>query len=57
MYNHVQKHYEDRFGSYWEMFMHENARLLWMLRSEDDDIRKDLMKYEGFRQFYKEEKF
>lgn len=57
MYNHVQKHYEDRFGSYWEMFMHENARLLWMLRSEDDDIRKDLMKYEGFRQLYKEEKF
>lgn len=42
MYKHVQKHYEDRFGSYWKMFMNENARLLWMLESPTDDIRKRL---------------
>jgi hypothetical protein len=36
MYSVVQKMYEDRFGSYWELFLTENARLLYLLRSEDD---------------------
>jgi len=42
LYTVVQKKYEERFGNYWEMFLHENARLLWMLRYEGDDIRIDL---------------
>lgn len=33
---HVLKHYKDRFGNYAYQFMVENARLLWMLRNEDD---------------------
>jgi len=33
----VKQEYENRFGSYWDMFLCENGRLLWMLRSEDDD--------------------
>jgi hypothetical protein len=40
LYTVVQHEYEVRFGSYWKLFMHENARLLWMMRSEDDDIRE-----------------
>lgn len=36
MYKMAQKMYEDRFGSYWELFLVENARLLYLLRSEDD---------------------
>lgn len=36
MFSLVQKMYEDRFGSYWELFLLENARLLYLLRSEDD---------------------
>lgn len=32
----VQGMYEDRFGSYWELFLKENARLLWLKRSEED---------------------
>ena len=39
MYEVVKGKYQDYFGSYWRMFMHENARLLWMLREEEDDIR------------------
>lgn len=39
MYERVQHQYELRFGSYWKMFMHENARLLYMLRTPDDDVR------------------
>jgi hypothetical protein len=50
MYAHVQKRYEDRFGSYWKMFMHENARLLWMMRTEDDDVRVWLDSLEVQRQ-------
>lgn len=38
MYTHVRKHYEDRFGSYWNQFMVENARLLWIHRQEDDNV-------------------
>ncbi len=36
MYTMVQKMYEVRFGSYWELFLVENARLLYLLRSEED---------------------
>lgn len=36
MYEIVQKMYEDRFGSYWELFLVENARLLYLLRSKED---------------------
>jgi hypothetical protein len=49
LYSKVQGEYEARFGSYWRMFMHENARLLWMLRSEDDDIRETLDEFENQR--------
>lgn len=34
MYSHVKHQYELRFGSYWFMFLAENAQLLWMLREE-----------------------
>jgi 5'-3' exonuclease len=50
LYSKVQHEYEVRFGSYWKMFMHENARLLWMMRSEDDDIREWLDALEKQRQ-------
>ncbi|MEE8598560.1 MAG: hypothetical protein V3S69_03465, partial [Dehalococcoidales bacterium] len=40
LYSVVQHQYELRFGSYWKMFMHENARLLWMLRTPEDDVRE-----------------
>ena len=50
MYLNVQLEYEKRFGNYWKMFMYENARLLWMLRTEDDDIRNFLEKLESQRQ-------
>ena len=33
----VKEQYELRFGTYWDMFMCENGKLLWMLRDEDDD--------------------
>ena len=33
----VKEQYELRFGTYWDMFMAENGRLLWMLRSPEDD--------------------
>ncbi len=39
LYSKVYEQYECRFGSYWKLFMHENARLLYMLRSPDDDVR------------------
>lgn len=35
MYTRVQKEYEQRFGSFWEMFLLENAALLWMVREPD----------------------
>ena len=37
MFKEVQLQYELRFGSYWDMFLCENGKLLWMLRSKDDD--------------------
>lgn len=49
MYDRVQKEYESRFGNYWKQFMDETARLLWMLRTPDDDIRKDLNEFEQRR--------
>jgi 5'-3' exonuclease len=49
MYVVVQEQYEVRFGSYWKLFMHENARLLWMKRTEDDDIREWLDELEEER--------
>lgn len=33
----VKEQYELRFGSYWDMFMCENGRLLWLLRHNEDD--------------------
>jgi hypothetical protein len=36
MYKVVQKMYEDRFGSYWELFLVENAKLLYLLRNKED---------------------
>ncbi len=50
LYTVAQKMYEDRFGSYWKMFLHENARLLWMKRTEDDDVRVWLEELEDERQ-------
>lgn len=50
LYSKVQHEYEVRFGSYWKMFMHENARLLWMMRTEDDDVRDWLNQLEEERQ-------
>jgi len=37
MFRTVKDEYEKRFGSYWDMFMCENGRLLWMLRHKEDD--------------------
>jgi len=36
MYELVFKEYNSRFGSYASKFLEENARLLWMLRTEDN---------------------
>lgn len=36
MFKVVQAMYEHRFGTYWEFFLTENARLLWLKRSKDD---------------------
>ncbi len=49
-YSVVQHQYEVRFGSYWKLFMHENAGLLWMMRTEEDDIRDWLNDLETARQ-------
>lgn len=57
-YDIVQHQYECRFGSYWELFMHENARLLWMLRHEGDDIVENTLKiFEQHRQYKLKEDF
>jgi len=37
MYLAVKEQYEKRFGSYWKLFMYENAQLLWILRSYDPE--------------------
>jgi hypothetical protein len=38
MYAVCRMAYEQRFGNHWWKFLIENAELLWILRSEDDDI-------------------
>ena len=38
MYRRVRKEYSDRFGSYWQQFLEENACLLWMKRLENDPL-------------------
>jgi 5'-3' exonuclease len=43
MYAKVREQYVLRFGHYWDMFMNENAALLWMLREEP----KELPEYES----------
>lgn len=35
MYDLVKAEYVKRFGSYWKLFMYENAQLLWILREGD----------------------
>ena len=37
MYNLVKEQYEKRFGSYWRMFMWENAELLWIKRTRQEN--------------------
>jgi len=34
MYSDVREQYEKRFGSYWELFLWENAKLLWIKRED-----------------------
>lgn len=45
-YQIVKQEYKNRFGSYWDMFLAENGRLLWMLRSEDDDWYRRQLEFE-----------
>lgn len=37
MFEEVKEQYRLRFGSYWDMFMCETGRLLWMKRTLEDD--------------------
>lgn len=37
MFNLVSKLYMQRFGSYWKLFLLENCRLLWLLRSRTSE--------------------
>jgi len=41
----VKDLYELYFGSYWDMFMCENGRLLWLKRDEDDDWYRRQRRY------------
>ena len=51
MYAHVKKHYEDRFGSYWNMFLRENAVLLWMKREVTPEPKDEVLdRLEGLEQ-------
>lgn len=36
----VQREYQKRLGSYWELFLMENAKLLWMLRQIPTNINE-----------------
>lgn len=49
MYIHVRQEYEKRFGSYWNQFLIENARLLWILREEGEDVADRLKELERQR--------
>lgn len=40
MYSVARQAYEQRFGSYCHLFLRENAKLLWILRSTEDDIEQ-----------------
>lgn len=54
MFRIVKAEYENRFGSYWQEFMYENAKLLWILRKDDTQESADrLWELEG--QVYWEE--
>lgn len=43
MYLLVKKAYEDRFGSYWRMFLWENASLLWIKRKANPEGEKEVI--------------
>jgi hypothetical protein len=50
MYRHVQQEYGKRFGSYWRLFLEENAILLWILRSDNlNEVKERLEKLESRR--------
>jgi len=38
----VRREYEKRFGSYWELFMMENAKLLWIKREETNPPEREI---------------
>ena len=46
MYLFVKQEYIKRFGSYWELFITENARLLWICRELNEDIRQRFLNLE-----------
>lgn len=57
LYCKVRQEYENYFGSYWRMFMYENARLLWIWRKENDDVREWLDELEDQRLIQEKEMF
>ncbi len=42
MYHHVKEQYVKRFGSYWKMFLWENASLLWIKRQQEPKGEKEI---------------
>lgn len=42
MYSLVKEQYEKRFGSYWKMFLWENASLLWIKRTNESQGEKEV---------------
>ncbi len=47
MYLLVKEQYVKRFGSYWKLFMYENAQLLWILRTQNhNEIIEELERIE-----------
>jgi hypothetical protein len=48
MYLAVKEQYRKRFGSYWKLFMYENAQLLWLVRSEDNE--EVIRRFEAFEE-------
>jgi hypothetical protein len=45
MYHHVKEQYVKRFGSYWKLFMYENASLLWIKRSQEPKGEREVIQY------------
>lgn len=43
----VREEYSKRFGSYWKSFLIENARLLWILREEGEDVAERISKLDS----------